>query len=72
MIEKPKKKTKSKRCVVCRCKNWTNIICKCGKVVCMSHRYADKHNCGYDHASDDLKVLEKSLEFTPAQKLEVV
>ena len=70
MTDKPKKK--SKRCVVCKSKNWTNLICKCGQVVCMSHRYANAHSCKYDHASDDIKKLEKNLAFKPTSKLEVV
>lgn len=67
-----KDKKDKKRCCVCRKKQLTNIICKCGKIVCISHRYATSHSCTFDWKQKDLNNLGKQLEFKPANKIEVV
>lgn len=47
MSSPPKEKN---RCAVCRKKiNLTYIECRCGGKYCGAHRYADEHNCTYDH-----------------------
>jgi hypothetical protein len=50
------------RCDECNCKlNITNsILCKCGKNLCYTHRYFDKHCCSIDYKEKDRKTLEKN------------
>lgn len=34
-------------------------MCKCGKVFCGKHRYAEAHACEFDHkASERMKIAE--------------
>ncbi len=66
------KKKKSNRCCICRKKNLTNIQCKCGQIVCMTHRYADSHKCTFNHALYEKKILSNNLQKVVASKIEVV
>ncbi|ORZ24407.1 hypothetical protein BCR42DRAFT_365761 [Absidia repens] len=61
--DKPIQKNKG-RCFVCRTKipltkQLTNK-CRCEYVFCDSHRYPDKHECQFDHASMDKDILTKN------------
>ncbi|CAO3600359.1 unnamed protein product [Absidia cylindrospora] len=61
--DKPIQKNKG-RCFVCRIKipltkQLTNK-CRCDYVFCDSHRYPDKHECQFDHASMDKDILTKN------------
>lgn len=67
-----KKKKKNNRCCVCRKKNLTNLICKCGKVVCLTHRYESSHECNFNWKQQGRKILHEQLKFEPPPKIEVV
>ncbi|SAM00877.1 hypothetical protein [Absidia glauca] len=61
--DKPVQKNKG-RCFACRTKipltkQLTNK-CRCDYVFCDSHRYPDKHECMFDHASMDKGILAKN------------
>ncbi|KAI8060452.1 hypothetical protein BC940DRAFT_312041 [Gongronella butleri] len=61
--DKPVQKNKG-RCFMCRvkiplAKQLTNK-CRCDYVFCDSHRYPDKHECQFDHASMDKDILAKN------------
>ncbi|KAI8344575.1 hypothetical protein BC941DRAFT_409005 [Chlamydoabsidia padenii] len=61
--DKPIQKNKG-RCFVCRTKipltkQLTNK-CRCEYVFCDSHRYPDKHECLFDHATMDKDILAKN------------
>ncbi|KAI9302233.1 hypothetical protein BJ944DRAFT_206389 [Cunninghamella echinulata] len=61
--DKPIQKNKG-RCFTCRTKipltkQLTNK-CRCEFVFCDSHRYPDKHECQFDHASMDKGILAKN------------
>ncbi|ORZ15861.1 hypothetical protein BCR42DRAFT_416048 [Absidia repens] len=61
--DKPIQKNKG-RCFICRIKipltkQLTNK-CRCDYVYCDSHRYPDKHQCLFDHASMDKDILAKN------------
>ena len=61
---------KSKKCVVCKKRQLTNIECKCGKIVCIIHRYPDDHNCKFDNI---IQIKKKLIEDNPkivASKIE--
>jgi len=61
---------KAKKCVVCKKRQLTNIECKCGKTVCIIHRYPDDHDCKVDDISE---IKKKLLEENPkivASKIE--
>lgn len=50
------------RCPVCRKRiGLTGFPCKCGKVFCGMHRYAEAHECVFDHkACERLKIAEEN------------
>ncbi|KAF7721170.1 zinc finger domain-containing protein [Apophysomyces ossiformis] len=52
------------RCFVCRGKiplaKQVSNKCRCEYVFCDAHRYPDKHECGFDHASLDKDILAKN------------
>ena len=66
---KSEKIKKRKRCIVCRSKAPTNIICKCGKLVCLSHRYADSHDCAFDEKTAHKNRLSKEMPKIEPEKL---
>ncbi|KAG2227932.1 hypothetical protein INT45_011955 [Circinella minor] len=51
------------RCFMCRSKiplaKQLSNKCRCDYVFCDSHRYPDKHDCDFDHASMDKDILAK-------------
>ncbi|KAI7857021.1 hypothetical protein BDC45DRAFT_436473 [Circinella umbellata] len=51
------------RCFMCRSKiplaKQLSNKCRCEYVFCDSHRYPDKHDCDFDHASLDKDILAK-------------
>jgi predicted nucleic acid binding AN1-type Zn finger protein len=48
--QKIKKNDVKIRCNVCNKKiNMTFIECKCGKFLCLRHRYAENHDCKFDY-----------------------
>lgn len=51
------------RCMTCNKKLSisTFMDCKCGGIYCGAHRYADQHNCSFDHKNKQIKNLEKTL-----------
>ncbi|ETV92015.1 hypothetical protein H310_13541 [Aphanomyces invadans] len=57
--EKPVQTNKS-RCWECKKKiGLTGIECRCGFVYCGIHRYADQHECTFDHKAADIAELAK-------------
>jgi len=46
-----------------------NMRCKCGQIVCMKHRYSDKHPCTFDFHNEESKKLEKKLVKVVAPKI---
>ncbi|KAG0172273.1 zinc finger domain-containing protein [Apophysomyces sp. BC1034] len=60
---KPEQKNKG-RCFVCRGKiplaKQVSNKCRCEYVFCDTHRYPDKHECGFDHASLDKDILARN------------
>ncbi|KAL0091021.1 hypothetical protein F4703DRAFT_1903535 [Phycomyces blakesleeanus] len=59
----PVQKSKG-RCFICRLKiplaKQLSNKCRCEYVFCDSHRFPDKHNCEFDHASMDKGILAKN------------
>jgi hypothetical protein len=68
IIEKIKPKS---RCGECNTKvNITNSIeCKCGKLLCMTHRHFNSHSCSIDYKEMDKKILEKNNPKVVAEKI---
>jgi len=44
------------KCVHCNKKTTLLVTCKCGKLLCLKHRFSDKHICSY---VDELFKIEK-------------
>uniref|UniRef100_A0A7S1Q175 Ubiquitin-like domain-containing protein n=1 Tax=Alexandrium catenella TaxID=2925 RepID=A0A7S1Q175_ALECA len=48
------------RCYACNKKiGLTGFQCQCGYFFCSSHRYAEDHNCSFDHKSHGREILAK-------------
>lgn len=59
-ISKPKKAKKAK-CGVCKKKlGLTGFDCRCGGLFCSTHRYSDKHECGFDWEKLGKEQLRKA------------
>ncbi len=47
--------------------------CKCEKLFCITHLYAEEHNCTYDYKSEGKAQLKKQIEVGPlSTKLEKI
>ncbi|RHX99543.1 hypothetical protein DYB36_010702 [Aphanomyces astaci] len=58
--EKLPVQTNKARCWACNKKvGLTGIECRCGYVYCGTHRYADQHECSFDHKAVDMAELAK-------------
>ena len=56
-----------KKLVVCEYK------CKCGKLFCITHLYAEEHNCTYDYKTEGQIQLKKIIDVGPlSSKLEKI
>ena len=71
-VQNSEKKKSRTRCTVCRKKNLTNMKCKCGEIVCMTHRFPDSHKCTFNHALYEKALLRDNLQKVVASKMEVV
>jgi len=49
----------NKRCFICKKKTYTNIKCKCKKIVCLKHNSAHLHSCTFDYKELTQKKLIK-------------
>jgi len=59
------------RCPVCRKRiGLTGFPCKCGKVFCETHRYAEAHDCNFDHKSCERLKLANDNPVVLASKLD--
>jgi hypothetical protein len=67
------KQTKKNRCWTCHKRvGITGIECRCRYIFCGKHRYADMHNCQFDHKKQQRRKLEKQLERVAHDKFERV
>ncbi|RDD47411.1 AN1-type zinc finger protein 4 [Trichoplax sp. H2] len=59
------------KCSICNKKlGLSNTFdCRCGRVFCSRHRYAEVHNCSFDYKSDGRKILEEKNPTVTAPKL---
>jgi hypothetical protein len=48
----------------------TGIECRCRYIFCGKHRYADAHDCTYDHKRLQRRKLEKDLEYVATSKFD--
>lgn len=61
------------RCAVCLKKiTLTYIECKCGGLFCGNHRYADEHNCTYDHFKNHQDAIRKKHIVIKKNKIEKI
>ena len=61
---------KTKRCEMCRKKDFMNMKCKCGMVVCQTHMHT--HNCQFDYSAAHKRTLEKDNPLIQFAKMEKV
>jgi len=66
------KKPKKAKCGVCKKKlGLTGFECRCGKLFCATHRYSDKHDCGFDYeklGKDELRKANPVVENSKIDK----
>lgn len=61
------------KCSVCRKKiTFTYIQCKCGLILCLKHRYADEHDCTYDHKAAWKEQLKKNNPTVKKRKVDEI
>tara|TARA_B100000073_G_C23710065_1_gene563919 strand:+ start:1699 stop:1848 length:150 start_codon:yes stop_codon:yes gene_type:complete len=49
------------------------MICsKCGKTVCITHRFTEDHDCNYNYSIEGKKQLEKENVKIVAKKIESI
>ena len=73
--EKPVVVERPKRCQHTECTKklaLSDMPCKCEKIFCQAHRYAELHTCTFDFKDESRKRLEKQLVKTVAAKLETI
>ncbi|XP_064638407.1 AN1-type zinc finger protein 4-like [Lineus longissimus] len=65
------KKKPHKRCFFCAKKTGlaTSYQCRCGNNFCVTHRYAEAHNCTFDYKTEGRKIIEQSNPVVSAPKL---
>jgi hypothetical protein len=69
-IKTKKKKPKKNRCAECRKKlGIVPFECKCKRLYCNKHRYAEDHNCAYDYKSEYKKIFKKNNPKVVAEKI---
>eukprot|EP00056_Hartaetosiga_gracilis_P022226 m.28925 g.28925 ORF g.28925 m.28925 type:complete len:170 (+) comp9521_c0_seq1:263-772(+) len=69
--KKKRKKKKKNRCFTCNTKlGMMGFECKCERLFCSKHRFADQHECTFDFKSFDRKKLEKANPTVAPDKLQ--
>lgn len=54
-------KPKKRKCQMCKKKiGLTGFECRCGKLFCSTHRYADIHDCTFDYKEDGREKIRKA------------
>lgn len=65
------RRVSKKKCGVCSKKvGLTGFNCKCGLVFCGVHRYAEAHQCNFDHKTTERQRLADDNPLVQASKLE--
>ena len=66
-----KSQLKKQKCAICKKKHFIINICRCGKIVCLKHRYPDTHNCTFDFKNDEETKIDlgESCEFKKIEKI---
>ena len=65
--------TKTKRCIVCKKRQITNMKCpKCHETICINHRYSEDHNCSYNFKIEGKKQLEIENQKIISEKINII
>ncbi|KAL3752338.1 hypothetical protein ACJRO7_013055 [Eucalyptus globulus] len=63
----------SNRCSTCRRRvGLTGFKCRCGMTFCGSHRYPEKHDCGFDYKGLGREQISKANPIVKAEKLDKI
>ncbi len=72
LTKKPIQKQKN-RCWKCARKiGITGIECRCGYLFCAAHRYANEHDCDFDHKEMQRQKLAKENKEVKGKKLQKI
>lgn len=67
----PARVASKKKCGTCSKKvGLTGFTCKCGRVFCGVHRYAEAHGCEFDHKTSERARLAEDNPLVQASKLD--
>jgi len=61
-----------KKCQVCKKKQLIIIECKCGKKLCLKHKFPEDHNCEFDYKKENKENLTKQLVKTEKEICEQI
>lgn len=64
-------KQKPNRCFCCNKKvGVMGFVCRCGSTFCGTHRYPEKHDCGFDFKSQGRDAIAKANPIVKADKID--
>ncbi|KAL3838208.1 hypothetical protein ACJIZ3_022799 [Penstemon smallii] len=64
---------RSNRCGACKKRvGLTGFACRCGFTFCGSHRYPEKHGCGFDYKTLGKEEIAKANPVVKAEKLDKI
>lgn len=64
-------KSVKKLCEQCKKKvGLLGIVCRCGKMTCISHSAAEEHSCTFDYKADGMKHLSTTMVTVRADRIE--
>ncbi|PHJ18473.1 an1 family zinc finger domain-containing protein [Cystoisospora suis] len=67
----PPQQVRKNRCWTCNRKvGLLGFQCRCGYFYCGEHRYADRHNCGFDYKTFEREQLKKQNNRVVADKVQ--
>ncbi|MES1904754.1 MAG: hypothetical protein MHPSP_000980 [Paramarteilia canceri] len=68
---KPPEQADKTRCANCNKKlGLTGIECRCGLVLCSTHRYSDRHECVFEYKKKQQELLKKSIPKVYQKKIQ--
>ena len=66
----PSASSQPNRCSTCRKRvGLTGFKCRCGKLFCGSHRYADEHSCAFDYKTAGRQAIAEANPIVKADKV---
>ncbi|KAJ6828295.1 zinc finger A20 and AN1 domain-containing stress-associated protein 1-like [Iris pallida] len=69
-VAAPQPRPEANRCSGCRKRvGLTGFRCRCGELFCGTHRYSDRHACGYDYRKAGREEIRRENPVVRAEKI---